>query len=72
MKDKRDLLKTVEKYKGFWVVLNKSLTKVISADKSAKKAYDGAKKSGEAQPTLFKVPQKNLPYFGTELLNGEI
>lgn len=71
MKDKKDLKKVVEKYNGLWVVLNKSLSKVISADKSAKNAYNAALKKGEIQPTLFKVPQKNLPYFGY-LSHGKI
>ena len=72
MNTTKDLTKLLQKYKGLWVVLNKSLNKVISADKNAKKAYDVAITKGERQPTLFKVPQKNLPYFGKYTSHGEI
>jgi len=71
MKTNKDLLKIVEKYKGLWVALSQSLTHVIAVNKSAKKAYTDAVKKGETQPTLFKVPQKNLPYFGTGFVYGK-
>lgn len=52
-------------YKGLWITLDEKLKKVISFNKSAKKAYDDAIKKGYKKPTLFKVPKKNLPYIGT-------
>ena len=61
---KIDLTKIYKNYKGLWVVLDKTLTQVISFDLDAKKAYDKAAKKGISKPTLFKVPKKNLPYFG--------
>ena len=72
MKTSLDLSQTTEKYKGLWVVLNKAQDTVISAHKSAKKAYDEAIKKGISQPLLFKVPQNNLPYFGTSISYGKI
>ena len=60
-----NLTKIYEKYKGLWITLDQALKKVISSDKNADKAYQKAVKSGYKKPTLFKVPQKNLPYFGS-------
>lgn len=62
---KIDLTKIYKKYRGLWVVLDKTLVRVVSFDSDAKKAYDKALKKGISKPTLFKVPKKNLPYFGT-------
>lgn len=53
----------IKKYKGLWVALTDSY-KVISADKTAKKVHEEAKKQGYKEPILFKVPQKNLPFVG--------
>lgn len=60
-----DLTNIYKKYKGLWVTLDETLKKVVSYDKNADKAYQKAVKSGYKKPTLFKVPQKNLPYFGS-------
>jgi len=59
-----NLTKIFEKYRGLWVALDGSLKKVISSDKNAEKAYKQALDKGYKKPTLFKVPQENLPYFG--------
>ncbi len=59
-----NLTKIFDKYKGLWVVLDVSLKKVISSNKSAERAYKEAIDKGYKKPTLFKVPQQNLPYFG--------
>jgi hypothetical protein len=72
MKTSIDLSLVTESYKGLWVVLNKTQDKVISAHKSAKKAYDEAIKKGIVSPLLFKVPQNNLPYFGASISYGKI
>jgi len=37
---------------------------VISAHKSAKKAYEEAIKKGYKDPILFKVPQHDFPHIG--------
>lgn len=64
MKVNTNLTAVFTKYRGLWVVLDEALRKVISSDKNADKAYKEALKKGYRKPTLFKVPQKNLPYFG--------
>lgn len=64
MKVNTNLTAVFTKYRGLWVVLDEALKKVISSDKNANKAYKEALKKGYRKPTLFKVPQKNLPYFG--------
>lgn len=61
---KIDFTKIYNKYKGLWVVLDENLQEVVVADKNAQKAYEKALKQGNKKPTLFKVPQENLPYFG--------
>lgn len=61
---KIDLTKIYKKYKGLWVVLDEKLSKVISFDKNAERAYKKAFQKGYKKPTLFKVPKENLPYFG--------
>lgn len=57
--------KIYKQHKGLWITLDQGLRKVISAESSAKKAYESAKKKGYKKPILFKVPTKNLPYIGT-------
>ena len=64
MKKTINLTKIFDKYKGFWVTLDDSLGKVISYNKNAQKAYKEALEKGYKKPTLFKVPQENIPYFG--------
>ncbi len=58
-----DLSSVLEKFKGMWITLTDS-DSVISANKSAKKAYDEAVKKGYKEPILFKVPQHDLPHIG--------
>jgi len=58
-----DLTSVFKKYKGKWVVLDANLKNVITYSTTARKAYDKAVKKGFEKPTLFKVPQKNNPYF---------
>ena len=58
-----DLSPLLEKFKGMWVALTDS-DRVISASKSAKKAYDEAIKKGYKEPILFKVPLHDLAHIG--------
>lgn len=53
------------KYKGLWVALDDTLKKVISSGKNGEEVYKKAVDKGYKKPTLFKVPQKNLPYVGS-------
>lgn len=64
MKMNTNLTKIFNKYKGFWVALDDPLKTVISYNKNAERAYKEALGKGYKKPTLFKVPQENLPYFG--------
>lgn len=64
---RNNLTKIYKNYKGLWVTLDSKLSKVISSNNNAKKAYSQAIKKGYKEPTLFKVPEKNLPYFGLNL-----
>lgn len=59
-----DLTNIYKKYRGLWVALDSNLKSVISSDKDAAKTYNSALKKGYIKPTMFKVPLKNLPYFG--------
>ena len=61
---KLNLTGIYKKYKGLWIALDSTLSKVVSASSDAEKAYNDAVKKGYKKPTLFKVPRKNLPYFG--------
>ena len=58
-----DLSAVLEQFKGLWVALTDA-DSVISANKSAKKAYEEAIKKGYKEPILFKVPQHDLPHIG--------
>lgn len=58
-----DLTQVYKKYKGLWVALDSNLKKVLASGTDAKKTYEKAKRK-ESIPTLFKVPENNLPYIG--------
>jgi len=64
VKTNTNLTKIFNKYNGLWVALDESLRNVISSNKNAEKVYKEALEKGYKKPTLFKVPQENLPYFG--------
>lgn len=56
-----------EEYKGQWVLLDQSRTKVLAADYNLKKAVAKFRKKFDEKetPVLFKVPTKLMPYIGT-------
>ncbi len=58
-----DLSPVLEQFKGLWVTLTDA-DSVISAHKSAKKAYEEAIKKGYKDPILFKVPLHDFPHIG--------
>lgn len=58
-----DLTHVYKKYKGLWVALDSKLKNVLASGTDAKKTYEKAKRK-ESIPTLFKVPENNLPYVG--------
>lgn len=57
----------VKKYPGKWVVLDKSLEKVLAADDTLRGALDKfRKKFGDREiPATFKVPTELIPFVGT-------
>jgi hypothetical protein len=58
-----DFSKLYTNYKGLWVALTPD-NKVIVSDKSARKAYEKARKKGYEDPILFKVPTEDAPFIG--------
>jgi len=61
-----DQTKIYRNYKGQWVILDSSRTRVLSADKELEKALAKFhQKYGQKKvPLTFKVPTKILPYIG--------
>jgi hypothetical protein len=59
-----DWTKIFNKYKGLWVALKDDEKTVISSGKTAKEAWDKAKKTGYEKPILTKMPTKIIPYVG--------
>ena len=53
------------KYRGLWVALDLTLNRVVASGTKGEEVYKRAVDKGYEKPTLFKVPQKNLPYVGT-------
>ena len=53
-----------EKYPGKWVALKHDEKTVVVASKSAKVAFEKARKAGVKVPILMKVPTESLPYVG--------
>jgi len=58
-----DLTNVYKKYKGLWVALDSKLNKVLAHGENAKETFEKAKNK-EVVPTLFKVPNDNIPYVG--------
>jgi len=57
--------KIYKKYKGLWVALESNETTVISSGKTAKQAWEAAKKKGFKEPILHRVPTKIIAYVGS-------
>ncbi len=53
-----------EKYKGHWVTLKDDEKTVISSGKTAREAWEKAKKKGFASPILTNVPANLNNYIG--------
>ncbi|MEX2007590.1 MAG: DUF5678 domain-containing protein [Candidatus Levyibacteriota bacterium] len=56
-----------KKYKGLWVALAQDEKTVLAVAKTAKEAFDKAKKAGYGDPILTKMPQKLISYIGSAL-----
>lgn len=59
-----DWTKIYKEYKGLWIALKDDKKTVISCGKTAKKAWDEARKKGHDNPILFRVPTKVIAYVG--------
>ena len=60
----KDWTKIYKKYKGLWVALAKDEVTVLAAHKTAKKAFEDAKKGGYKSPILTYVPKDSSAYVG--------
>lgn len=56
-----------KKYKGLWVALDQDEKTVLAAAKTAKEAFNKAKKKGYQKPILTKMPQALINYVGSSL-----
>lgn len=53
-----------KKYKGLWVALKSDEKTVVASGKSAKEAWDNARKKGFLKPILTHMPKKLTPHVG--------
>jgi len=53
-----------KKYKGLWVALKNDEKTVVASGKTAKEAWDKARKSGYEKPILSHMPEKLVTYVG--------
>lgn len=60
-----DFTKIFKKYRGLWVALKQDEQTVVTASKSAKKAYQEALNKGEKRPIMLKVPTQSTYYVGS-------
>lgn len=56
-----------KKYKGKWVALAQDEQTVLASGKTAKEAWDKARKSGYEKPILTKMPLDLITYVGSGL-----
>ena len=59
-----DWTKIYKKYKGYWVALKDDEKTVIASGKTAREAWEKAKKEGYEKPILFRVPTEIIAYVG--------
>ena len=60
-----DWTKIYKKYKGLWVALEDDEKTVISSGKTAREAWDKARKKGYEKPILSHMPDKLVTYVGS-------
>ena len=53
-----------KKYKGKWVALANDEITVLASGKTAKVAWDKARKKGFKKPILAQIPASLIPYVG--------
>ncbi len=54
-----------KKYKGLWVALAQDEITVLASGKTAKQAWNKARKSGYEKPILTKMPSELITYVGS-------
>lgn len=59
-----DWTKIYKKYKGFWVALDSDEITVIANGKTAKEAWNNARKKGYNKPILTRMPRNLVSYVG--------
>jgi hypothetical protein len=57
-----DFTQIYKKYKGLWVALTADEKKVVGSGSTLQIAIEKAKKEGEQDQIMFKVPTKLVPY----------
>ena len=55
-----------KKYKSLWVALKEDEKTVIASGKTAREAWKKARKKGENNPILTRVPREILSYVGRQ------
>ena len=60
----KDFTKIYQEYRGKWVALDRTETKVLASSKKAQEALRQARTKGEKRPILMKIPEKFLSYIG--------
>ena len=53
-----------KQYKGLWVALKSDEVTVVGKGKTAKLAFEEAKKNGYPRPILSYVPKRNVAFAG--------
>jgi len=59
-----DWTKIYKKYRGFWVALKNDEITVIGSGKTAKEAFEMARKKGHEKPILTRMPEELVTYVG--------
>jgi hypothetical protein len=62
-----DWTKIYKKYKGLWVALLDDEQTVVGSGKTAKEAWEEAKRKGYKRPILTRMPEKLVTYVGFDL-----
>ena len=60
-----DWSKIYKKYRGLWVALAQDEKTVLASAKTAKQAWNKARKSGYEKPILTKMPPELVTYVGS-------
>lgn len=57
-----NMKKIAKKYAGLWVAIDREKSKPIASGVTLKEAVNEARKHGQSNPILTKVPSENLGY----------